>query len=121
LLGYTRQAFYGQQQYHHQQTYEAELIIQQVQRHRLLQPRLGVRKLVVLLEGFIKEHNIKLGRDALFDLLREHKLLVRRRKRTVQTTFSKHWYHKYPNLIKQYEPSAPNLLWVSDITYIILD
>jgi putative transposase len=75
----------------------------------------------VLLEGFIKEHNIKLGRDALFDLLREHKLLVRRRKRTVQTTFSKHWYHKYPNLIKQYEPSAPNLLWVSDITYIILD
>jgi putative transposase len=121
LLGYTRQAFYGQQQYHQQQTYEAELIIQQVQRHRLLQPRLGVRKLVVLLEGFIKEHNIKLGRDALFDLLREHKLLVRRRKRTVQTTFSKHWYHKYPNLIKQYEPSDPNLLWVSDITYIILD
>lgn len=121
LLGYTRQAFYGQQQYHHQQTYEAELIIQQVQKHRLLQPRLGTRKLVVLLQVFVKEHNIKLGRDALFDLLREHKLLVRRRKRTVQTTFSKHWYHKYPNLIKQYEPLASNLLWVSDITYIILE
>jgi putative transposase len=121
LLGYTRQAFYGQQQYHQQQTYEAELIVQQVQRHRSLQPRLGTRKLVVLLQGFIKEHNIKLGRDALFDLLREHQLLIRRRKRTVQTTFSKHWFHKYPNLIKQYEPLAPNLLWVSDITYIILD
>ena len=121
LLGYTRQAFYGQQQYHHQQGYEAELIIQQVQRHRLLQPRLGTRKLVVLLQDFIKEHHIKLGRDGLFDLLRGHKLLVRRRKRTVQTTFSKHWYRKYPNLVKQYEPSAPNLLWVSDITYIILE
>ena len=121
LLGYTRQAFYGQQQYHQQQVYQADLVIQQVQKHRLLQTRLGTRKLVILLQGFVKEHNIKLGRDALFDLLREHKLLVRRRKRTVQTTFSRHWYHKYPNLIKQYEPLAPNLLWVSDITYINLD
>ena len=120
LLGYTRQAFYAQQQYRLQQKCEAELIIQQVISHRLLQPRLGTRKLVVMLQEFIKEHQIKLGRDGLFDLLREHQLLIRRRKRTVQTTFSKHWYKKYPNLIKQYEALAPNLLWVSDITYIIL-
>jgi transposase InsO family protein len=57
----------------------------------------------------------------LFELLREHQLLVRRRKRTVQTTFSRHWYQKYPNLIRQYEPLAPNLLWASDITYLILE
>ena len=75
---------------------------------------------MVVLEEFIKEHNIKLGRDGLFDLLREHQLLIKRRKRTVQTTFSKHWYKKYPNLIRQYEALAPNRLWVSDITYIIL-
>ncbi len=121
MLGYTRQAFYGQQQYHQQQIYEADLVIQQVQKHRLLQMRLGTRRLMVLLQEFVKDHAIKLGRDALFDLLREHKLLIRRRKRTVQTTFSRHWLHKYPNLIKQYEPLAPNLLWVSDITYITLE
>jgi transposase InsO family protein len=121
LLGYTRQAFYGQQQHHLKERYKGELIIQQVQKYRLLQPRLGTRKLMVLLRGFVQEHNIKLGRDALFELLREHQLLVRRRKRTVQTTFSRHWYQKYPNLIKQYEPLAPNLLWASDITYIILE
>jgi len=120
LLGYTRQAFYGQQQYRLQQECEAELIIQQVQKHRVLQPRLGTRKLVVLLRDFVKEHHIKLGRDGLFDLLRKHKLLIRKRKRTVQTTFSKHWYQKYPNLVKQYEPLTTSLLWVSDITYIIL-
>lgn len=120
MLGYTRQAFYGQQKYQQQQIYEADLIIQQVHKHRLLQPRLGTRKLVVLLEYFVKEHDIKLGRDALFDLLREHQLLIRRRKRTVQTTFSRHRFYKYPNLIKQYEPLAPNLLWVSDITYVVL-
>jgi putative transposase len=121
LLGYTRQAFYSQQQYQQQQNYEADLIIQQVQKHRFLQPRLGTRKLVVLLQYFVKEHKIKLGRDALFDLLREHQLLVRKRKKTMQTTFSKHRFYKYPNLIRQYEPLAPNLLWVSDITYITLD
>jgi len=103
-----------------QYNYEAELIIQEVQKHRFLQPRLGTRKLVVLLQGFVKAHRIKLGRDGLFDLLREHNLLVRRRKRTVRTTFSSHWFHKYPNLIKHYEPLAPNRLWVSDITYITL-
>jgi len=75
---------------------------------------------MILLQEFIKEHNIKLGRDGLFDLLREHQLLIKRRKRTVQTTFSKHWYKKYPNLIREYEALAPNRLWVSDITYIIL-
>lgn len=120
MLGYTRQAFYGQQKYQQQQNYEADLIIQQVQKHRLLQPYLGTRKLVLLLQHFVKEHNIKLGRDALFDLLREHQLLIRKRKRTVQTTFSRHRFYKYPNLIKQYQPLAPNLLWVSDITYIVL-
>jgi transposase InsO family protein len=121
LLGYTRQAFYNQQQYRLQQKCEAELIIQQVRQHRFLQPRLGTRKLVVLLQEFIKQHGIKLGRDGLFDLLRDHQLLVRKRKRTVQTTFSKHWYQKYPNLVRRYEALAPNLLWVSDITYITLE
>jgi len=119
LLGYTRQAFYGQQQRRLKERYETELIIQEVQKHRLLQPCLGTRKLMILLQGFVKEHNIKLGRDTLFELLGEHQLLIRKRKRTIQTTFSKHWYQKYPNLIRQYEPLAPNLLWASDITYII--
>jgi putative transposase len=75
---------------------------------------------MVLLHVFMKEHHIKLGRDGLFELLRGHGLLVRGRKRTAQTTFSRHRHQKYPNLIKQYEPLAPNLLWVSDITYIML-
>jgi transposase InsO family protein len=121
LLGFTRQAYYGQQKYQHQQRYEADLVIQQVLKHRGPLERVGTRKLLLLLQQFVKDHDIKLGRDALFDLLRENNLLIRRRKRTVQTTFSKHRYHRYPNLIRQYEPLAPNLLWVSDITYIVLD
>jgi len=101
------------------EVFEEELVIQEVKKHRVLQPRLGTRKLAVKLCDFVSGHNMKMGRDALFRLLREQDLLVRRRKRKVQTTFSKHWLKKYPNLIREYIPTAPNTLWVSDITYIV--
>lgn len=120
LLGYTRQAFYGYKQHQIQEAFEGEIIVQQVLKHRELQPRLGTRKLLVMMQDFVREHHIDLGRDALFDLLREHNLLIRKRRRKAQTTFSKHWYKKYKNLIGGFEPLAPNLLWVSDITYLIV-
>jgi transposase InsO family protein len=63
------------------------------------------------------EHHIKMGRDALFDLLSAHGMLIRKRKRQIRTTQSSHWLRKYPNLIRELQPSAPNQLWVSDITY----
>ena len=59
-----------------------------------------------------------MGRDALFDLLASEHMLVQKRKRKHITTNSNHLYKKYPNLIKDYTPDAPNQLWVSDITYI---
>lgn len=57
----------------------------------------------------------------LFNLLRERGLLVRKRKTRMQTTFSKHWLKKHPNLIKDMLVKRPDELWVSDITYIQLD
>ncbi|WPR77525.1 hypothetical protein [Algoriphagus sp. NG3] len=63
------------------------------------------------------EHQIKMGRDALFELLSVNNLLIKRRKRRVHTTNSFHWLRKYPNLIRGYTPTSPNQLWVSDITY----
>jgi transposase InsO family protein len=62
--------------------------------------------------------NIKMGRDALFDLMASEHMLVQRRKRKHITTNSNHWYRKYPNLIRGITPEGPNQLWVSDITYI---
>lgn len=63
------------------------------------------------------EHQIKMGRDALFDVLASNGLLVKRRKRRVFTTQSFHWLRKYSNLIRDYNPEEPNRIWVSDITY----
>lgn len=78
---------------------------------------MGGRKLFDLLESFMLDHQIKMGRDAFFDLLAANHLLVRRRKRRVHTTNSFHWLRKYPNLIKDFVPVKANQLWVSDITY----
>jgi hypothetical protein len=85
LLGYTRQAFYGYKQHWLQEAFEAEIIIQQVLKHRQLQPRLGTRKLMVMMQDFAREHQINLGRDGFFDLLREHNLLIRKRRQKAQT------------------------------------
>ncbi len=81
-------------------------------------PAIGCKKLYVLLADKMQLQGIKLGRDGLFDLLRRHNLLMRKRKRKAITTWSNHPFRKYKNLIKHYVPTAPEQLWVSDITYL---
>lgn len=72
-----------------------------------------------MLQERLCQHHIKLGRDAMFDLLRQEGLLMRkRRRRAAITTWSGHPYRKYPNLIKGLQVDAPNKIWVSDITYL---
>ncbi len=85
---------------------------------RALHPAIGGRKLYLLLQPFLLEHQIKIGRDALFDLLAANKLLVRKKKRRILTTQSHHWLKKYANLTKTWHPQKPNELWVADITYV---
>lgn len=79
--------------------------------------KMGGRKLYSELKSKLDIHDIKMGRDALFDLLRANKLLVKSRKRYHITTNSKHWMRKYPNLIRDIEALGPNHILVSDITY----
>ncbi|MFW5687700.1 MAG: IS3 family transposase [Bacteroidota bacterium] len=116
-FGITRQAYYQNNWKAIEVGIEEELILKQVKAIRKYHGRMGTRKLYHKLEPFMLEHQIKMGRDALFDLLSANGMLVRRRKRKVQTTQSYHWLRKHPNLIKDFVPTAPNQLWVSDITY----
>lgn len=92
-------------------------MVREVLRIRQNHRRMGGRKLYELLEPFMLEHQIKMGRDALFDVLAANNLLVKRRKRRVYTTQSFHWLRTYSNLIRDFKPKEPNELWVSDITY----
>ena len=120
LLGITRQAYYQHFWDVSDITVEHQLVLDHVGQIRKTHPVIGCRKLFFLLQSFLLEHQIKLGRDALFDLLAANKLLVRKRRRRVSTTQSHHWLKKYPNLIKDWHPAKPNQLWVADITYIPL-
>lgn len=111
LLGYSSQAYYQHLRSTESRTFKQEELIQQVLEHRRLQPRLGTRKLLELMQP-------EMGRDAFFELLRENSLLVRRKRYRVRTTFSVHRFRKYPDLVKNLVVERPNQLWVSDITYI---
>lgn len=121
LLGYSRQAYYKIIKVQEKDRFEAGFLLAEVHHIRNVQPCLGGRKLLNKLQGFMASHDIAMGRDAFFDLLREEDLLVKQRKRKYpKTTFSFHQFHKYPNLTADFVPAAPGQLWVSDMTYIRL-
>jgi transposase InsO family protein len=80
--------------------------------------RSGGLKLYSELKNDFEEHNIKIGRDKFFRFLRENKLLVPKLKNYHITTNSNHRFHKYKNLVSNFVPTAPEQLWVTDITYI---
>jgi putative transposase len=120
LFGVTRQAYYQANWREHKIRDERELVLEQVKHIRRELPKVGTNKLYFLLAAFFKEKNIKMGRDKLYTLLRENNLLIKRTKRRSITTLSNHAFYKYPNLIKEFTPTKPNQLWVSDMTYIRL-
>lgn len=95
----------------------SEILLQKIDKQRQQMPRLGGRKLLQCIQGDLPLE-LRMGRDKFFNFLRENNLLVRRRRYKPKTTMSNHLLRKYPNLIRDYTPTAPNQLWVSDITYI---
>ena len=121
LSGYSRQAYYKQLRFKENRQFQGELIVQQVMDYRKVQKRLGTVKLLWLMGPFLKEHEISIGRDCLFDLLRFNGLLIGMVKSNKpKTTDSKHLMKKHPNLIENLTPVMAGGLWVSDITYIEL-
>ena len=88
---------------------------------RKIHPKSGARKLLKYIKNGLIQNNIKMGRDALFDLLRCYGMLVKKTKRYHITTNSNHLFYKSPNLIKELEITHSEQVFVSDITYIKTD
>lgn len=117
LFGKTRQAYYRHLNYKYVEMATEEIVLSLVYEYRSEMGRIGCRKLQHLINSRLPE-DIKVGRDALYSLLERNSLLHKRRSKSVRTTWSNHWMHKYPNLITGVIPTASNQIWVSDITYI---
>lgn len=118
LFGKTRHAYYDNTWRAKDNLLKDEIILQLVASIRTALPRIGTRKLHHMLKSQLQEHCLEIGRDYLFALLAENKLLIRTRKRKVTTTQSHHWMRKYSNLIREQKLIRPEQIWVSDITYI---
>ncbi len=120
LSGKSRQSYYKRRLKEEETPLQEELIVQQVIGYRRLLPRIGGKKLHLMVGPFMKEHELKVGRDAFFVVLRRYDLLNKKRRNKPRTTDSNHWMQKHPNLIKKLIPTASEQLWVSDITYLTL-
>ena len=113
-----RNAYYKfKERYTQREAIEAK-VIELVKEERKTQPRVGTKKLHKDLEEAFMYENMKVGRDRLFDILRDNNMLVSKKRAFAKTTNSYHHFHKYSNLIKDMEVTRPNQVWVSDITYI---
>ncbi len=113
-----RDAYYKYQQRWNRYKSVESRVIELVKEERKVQPRVDVRKLHEALKPAFENAGVKLGRDSLFNILRQNNMLVRRKKASYKTTNSYHHFHKYNNLIKEVQVTKPNQVWVSDITYI---
>ena len=63
-------------------------VVKLVKEERKTQPRVGGRKLHKALHITFKKEGINVGRDKLFDILREHEMLIKRKKSFCKTTDS---------------------------------
>jgi len=120
LLGYSKQAYYKKIKTKEKQDIQESLVLDLVKEKRKLWKKGSGRNLHAALKTEFHQHNVKMGRDKFFALLRNNGLLIKKKHRRTKTTFSYHHFHKYPNLIRELKVERVNQVIVTDITYLYL-
>jgi transposase InsO family protein len=118
LFGVTKQAYFKDVEQTRLTNLSREAFaVEFIHSIRQVDPGIGGMKLWYM---YSKEFdgNAPLGRDRFETVVDKYGLKVRLKIRKSRTTDSRHGLPLYPNLIKEFIPSCPNQLWVSDITYI---
>lgn len=114
--GISRQGYYQARQRGKENERKEAQVLELVRALRHCHPRMGVRKLHHELQDQMALLGVRMGRDALFDLLRKHDLLVKLKRNRRRTTFS--GYRHFPNLVADLVVTRINQVWVADITYL---
>ena len=117
LFGKTRQAFYDQSWRSSDEQIHETFIINRVKSITQRIKGIGGLQLHNMLQKELQLHNITIGRDNFYELLRKHNLLIKPKKRYTITTNSNHSY-KWPDLTGNLVLTHIEQLWVSDITYL---
>ncbi len=120
-VGMSRQNYYKGHQKKNARQVDASLIEELVKAERAVQPRLGGKKLHVVLSPKLAEANVRIGRDRFFKVLDEKGLLLDPLPKAPRTTNSRHYLPVFTNQFKALDLTGPNQAWVSDITYIRTD
>ena len=120
-LEISKQAYYQRIKADKIKQIKNDKVIEMIMKIRERMPGTGTRKLQDHLKKEFIENDIKIGRDALFDLLRYRGLFIRRTKRFHITTDSKHYFYKSPNLLYDLLITHAEQVFVADITYIKTD
>lgn len=115
-VGVTRQATYQHRRRQAKRQGDEALIVAKVQKIRQRHPRLGTRKLLEVMQPWLRENGFKIGRDTLFELLRRQGMLLKPPRRKHRTTWAGKW--RCRNLLAETVITGPNQAWVSDITYL---
>jgi len=116
IVGFARSGYYKSSIVKQRKQQQQEKTLEQVHRIRYDLPRVGGKKLHHLLQ--LEMEGYTLGRDRLFSLLREERLLILRRRKYAVTTDSRHQLPIYDNKLVGLAIEHPNQVWVSDITYV---
>jgi putative transposase len=119
-FGYSKQAYYKQFHQNENTAVKEEVIVGLIKNKRQIWKRGSGRNLHQSLKKEFAAHDIKLGRDKFFDVLRQNSLLVKPKRIRAKTTCSYHHFNKYANLIEAAAPQRCDQIWVSDITYVWL-
>ncbi len=118
FVGMSRPNYYKSRKARKRKKVDESLIKHLVQKERAIQPRIGGLKLHCVLRPFLEDAGISIGRDRMFQVLKNQGLLLKRLPRMPRTTNSNHNLPVFTNLIKDMELTCANQVWVSDITYI---
>jgi len=117
-FGITRQAHYQKRDRERLRTRENEIVLEMVRLVRRKHPRMGCRKVLYKIRSMLLSECLKIGRDRLFDLLREGNMLIKPLKKYRRTTIPGLW--RAPNRLPGLVVSHRDQVWVCDITYLEL-